>query len=197
MRCAGDADDADEGAAPGLSGAVFDDHEHGTLRHDGPSGAQRAMRDVERSAGRDDADRAAFRGLHAAAARVCVRANRGLAQGVERHGAVRSLHLKLSQAMWAALERRQRETAEPIHHIVRAALADYLQLSHSTLFQVSTSGALVEGIYKGAVDGPGCGSMEISESARSRDSTARWWRWTDASTRSVPTARCARPMTGI
>jgi len=54
--------------------------------------------------------------------------------------------------MWAALERRQRETAEPIHHIVRAALAEYLQLSHSTLFQVSTSGALVEGIYKGAVD---------------------------------------------
>jgi len=58
----------------------------------------------------------------------------------------------LSQATCAALQRRRRETAEPIHHIVRAALAEHLQLSHSTLFQVSTSGALVEGIYTGAVD---------------------------------------------
>ena len=53
--------------------------------------------------------------------------------------------------MGEALERRHRETGEPIDHIVRAALAEYLQLEHSTLFQVSTSTALVEGIYKGAV----------------------------------------------
>jgi acetolactate decarboxylase len=53
--------------------------------------------------------------------------------------------------MWDALERRQRETGEPVHHIIRAALADYLEIEHATLFQVSTSTALVEGIYKGAV----------------------------------------------
>jgi len=53
--------------------------------------------------------------------------------------------------MWEAIEQRHRETGEPIHHIVRAALAEYLQIKHSTLFQVSTSTALVEGIYKGAV----------------------------------------------
>lgn len=53
--------------------------------------------------------------------------------------------------MWEAIELRRRETGEPIHHIVRAALAEYLQIQHSTLFQVSTSNALVEGIYKGAV----------------------------------------------
>ncbi len=52
--------------------------------------------------------------------------------------------------MWDALERRQRETGEPAHHIIRAALAEYLEIEHSTLFQVSTSGALVEGVYKGA-----------------------------------------------
>ncbi len=65
---------------------------------------------------------------------------------------MKSLHLKLSHSMFQALEERHRQTGEPIHHLVRAALAEYLQIQHSTLFQVSTSTALVEGIYKGAVD---------------------------------------------
>lgn len=64
---------------------------------------------------------------------------------------MKSIHLKLSNAMWYALEKRQRESGEPMSHVVRAALAEYLEIEHSTLFQVSTSGALVEGIYKGAV----------------------------------------------
>jgi acetolactate decarboxylase len=64
---------------------------------------------------------------------------------------MRPLTLKLSHALWGALERHHRETGEPVHHIVRAALADYLQVDHQTLFQVSTSTALVEGIYRGAV----------------------------------------------
>jgi acetolactate decarboxylase len=34
---------------------------------------------------------------------------------------------------------------------VRTALSEYLQVSHSTLFQVSTSAALVQGVYQGAV----------------------------------------------
>jgi acetolactate decarboxylase len=38
-----------------------------------------------------------------------------------------------------------------VDHLVRAALADYLQLEHGTLFQVSTAGALVEGLYRGEV----------------------------------------------
>jgi acetolactate decarboxylase len=65
--------------------------------------------------------------------------------------AMKSIHLKLSETMWDALEERHRETGEPIPHIIRAALAEYLNLEHSTLFQVSTSTALVEGIYKGAI----------------------------------------------
>lgn len=64
---------------------------------------------------------------------------------------MRTLHLKLPAAIWAALEERHRHTGEPIAHIVRAALADQLQVEHHTLFQVSTSTALVEGIYRGAV----------------------------------------------
>ena len=57
----------------------------------------------------------------------------------------------MSDTMWDALEKRHRETGEPIPHVIRAALAEYLDVEHSTLFQVSTSTALVEGIYKGAV----------------------------------------------
>jgi acetolactate decarboxylase len=64
---------------------------------------------------------------------------------------LKSIHLKLSHSLWEALETRQRESGEPAHHIVRAALAGYLGVEHATLFQVSTSTALVEGIYKGAV----------------------------------------------
>lgn len=64
---------------------------------------------------------------------------------------MRTLHLKLPAALWAALEERHRHTGEPIAHIVRSALADQLQVDHHTLYQVSTSTALVEGIYRGAV----------------------------------------------
>src|SRR6185369_13624699 len=64
---------------------------------------------------------------------------------------MRALHLKLPEALWAALEEQRRITGEPIAHIVRAALADALQVEHHTLYQVSTSTALVEGIYRGAV----------------------------------------------
>ncbi|HSP96841.1 MAG TPA: acetolactate decarboxylase [Candidatus Dormibacteraeota bacterium] len=67
------------------------------------------------------------------------------------HRHIRTLHLKLPASLWAGLEERQRLTGEPIAHIVRAALADALQVEHHTLYQVSTSTALVEGIYRGAV----------------------------------------------
>lgn len=62
-----------------------------------------------------------------------------------------SIHCKVSNSLWRSLEDRQRSTGESLHHIVRQALADYLQINHSTLFQISTTGALVEGLYKGEV----------------------------------------------
>ncbi len=64
---------------------------------------------------------------------------------------MRPLILKLSHTLWNALEQRCAETGESVEHLARAALADYLQVAHQTLFQVSTAGALVEGIYHGAV----------------------------------------------
>ena len=36
-------------------------------------------------------------------------------------------------------------------HIVSKALADYFDAIHHTLYQVSTSSALVQGVYQGAV----------------------------------------------
>jgi acetolactate decarboxylase len=62
-----------------------------------------------------------------------------------------TVRARLSPALWHALEARHRATGESIDHIVRAALADFLQVDHSTLFQISSSAALVEGIYRGEV----------------------------------------------
>jgi acetolactate decarboxylase len=45
-----------------------------------------------------------------------------------------------------ALQTRSRQTGDPIAHIVMSSLADTLDIDHSTLFQVSTSTALVEGV---------------------------------------------------
>lgn len=62
-----------------------------------------------------------------------------------------SLTANITEPLREAIERRRRETGETVDQIVRAALADYLQVGQSTLFQVSTAGALVEGIYRGAM----------------------------------------------
>ncbi len=61
-----------------------------------------------------------------------------------------TLTCQISQSLWDALQRRVSE-GEPLAHLVSRALADALQVDHGTLFQVSTTGALVEGIYDGVV----------------------------------------------
>ncbi|HQS07558.1 MAG TPA: acetolactate decarboxylase, partial [Xanthobacteraceae bacterium] len=62
-----------------------------------------------------------------------------------------TLNCEISQSLWTALQAATRESGETISHIVSRALADTLQVDHGTLFQVSTSGALVEGLFKGVV----------------------------------------------
>jgi len=59
------------------------------------------------------------------------------------------LNCALSAGLWAILQEHSRKTNEPVSHIVSRALAEYFQVSHSTLYQVSTATALVEGIYQG------------------------------------------------
>jgi acetolactate decarboxylase len=61
------------------------------------------------------------------------------------------LNSTISPGLWRALLTYAERTKEPLAHIVSKALAEYLQVSHHTLYQVSTATALVEGIYQGAV----------------------------------------------
>ena len=62
-----------------------------------------------------------------------------------------NLSCEISRSLINALQARVRATGEPLDHLVMLALADYLEVPHATLFQVSTSGALVEGISQGVV----------------------------------------------
>ena len=62
-----------------------------------------------------------------------------------------SLTCHVPQSVLDALKARCMSTGESLDHLVTEALADALQLEHATLFQVSTSGALVEGVYRGSV----------------------------------------------
>ncbi len=62
-----------------------------------------------------------------------------------------TLTCEISQSLWDALHAAAQENDESVPHIVSRALADTLQVDHGTLFQVSTSGALVEGLFGGVV----------------------------------------------
>ena len=61
------------------------------------------------------------------------------------------LTCEVSASLLDALTRAAAESGESIDHIVSRALADALQVDHGTLFQVSTSGAIVEGLFGGVV----------------------------------------------
>lgn len=62
-----------------------------------------------------------------------------------------TLTCDISQSLWTALQRTATANGETIRHLVSRALADSLQVEHRTLFQVSTSGAIVEGVFDGVV----------------------------------------------
>jgi acetolactate decarboxylase len=61
------------------------------------------------------------------------------------------LSCDISESLMRALAARGERTGESLSHIVMSALADALEVEHSTLFQVSTSTALVQGVYNGMV----------------------------------------------
>jgi acetolactate decarboxylase len=61
------------------------------------------------------------------------------------------LNCMLPTGLWELLQNHSQTTQDPVSHIVAQALAKYLQVPHHTLYQVSTSNALVEGVYQGAV----------------------------------------------
>jgi acetolactate decarboxylase len=58
---------------------------------------------------------------------------------------------QLPKSLYAALQARVDQEKESVDHIVAMALSEYFETPLHTLFQVSTSAALVEGVYQGAV----------------------------------------------
>ena len=64
---------------------------------------------------------------------------------------VPKLNCEISDHLQVALTKRSKATGESIDRIVTTALTRVLEKPAHTLFQVSTSGALVEGIYEKAV----------------------------------------------
>ena len=63
----------------------------------------------------------------------------------------RRLDTVISDSLWEALHARSAASGRSIRDLVQQALSEGLDLDHHSLFQVSTSGALVEGLYQGAV----------------------------------------------
>jgi acetolactate decarboxylase len=59
--------------------------------------------------------------------------------------------IPISKSLQNALEKVSMETGEPISHLISSALAHCFDIPQHTLFQISTSGALVQGIYERAV----------------------------------------------
>jgi outer membrane protein TolC len=64
---------------------------------------------------------------------------------------VPQLDITISPGLWRSRLEHAQSTRESLAHIVNKALAEYLQVSHHTFHRVSTSTALVEGIYQGAL----------------------------------------------
>lgn len=61
------------------------------------------------------------------------------------------LRCRVDEAVWQALHEQAASSGAPVTHLVNRALAEFLGIEHHTLYQVSTAGALVEGVYQGAV----------------------------------------------
>jgi acetolactate decarboxylase len=64
---------------------------------------------------------------------------------------VKSITSNLPESLYDALEERIKTDGASQNHVITMALSQYLRKRIHTLFQVSTSAALVEGLYQGAV----------------------------------------------
>jgi acetolactate decarboxylase len=61
------------------------------------------------------------------------------------------LTIDIPEALLRALEERRRHTGDSIEQLAREALIDAFDIEAETLFQVSTSAALVKGVFDGTV----------------------------------------------
>jgi acetolactate decarboxylase len=56
---------------------------------------------------------------------------------------------RISDSLWQALQREVERTGHSLSHVVQRALSESLGIEHHSLFQVSTTGAVVKGIFQG------------------------------------------------
>lgn len=63
----------------------------------------------------------------------------------------RRIAVDLSESVWAELQRLQDQSGGDLSTIIDATLADAFELEKHALFQVSTSSALVKGVFAGAM----------------------------------------------
>lgn len=59
------------------------------------------------------------------------------------------LSCRVSDSLWQALQAEAERTGHSISHIVQQALSSSLDLKHHSIFQVSTTGAIVKGVFDG------------------------------------------------
>jgi acetolactate decarboxylase len=59
------------------------------------------------------------------------------------------LSCRISDSMWNALQADAARTGHSISHLVQQALSAALDMEHHSLFQVSTTGAIVKGVFQG------------------------------------------------
>ena len=105
---------------------------------------------------------------------------------------MQQLNCTIPLGLWSLMRKRSQEANEPVSQIVSSALADYFGVAHHTVYQVSTSTALVESIYQGAVrvgilrkhGDLGLGTFETS--------MTKWRSSTAVSSKSAATAPCGR-----
>ena len=63
-----------------------------------------------------------------------------------------ALNINISESLHNALQKRCIETGETIDHLVQDSLAKALGVEHHTLYEVSTSNAVVQGVYEGCMN---------------------------------------------
>ncbi|MGA0161858.1 MAG: acetolactate decarboxylase, partial [Vulcanococcus sp.] len=68
-----------------------------------------------------------------------------------QHASGHHLNVSVGDGLWDALHALAERTGDSVSHLVRRSLAETLDLDHHTIYQVSTSGALVQGVYQGCV----------------------------------------------
>jgi acetolactate decarboxylase len=61
------------------------------------------------------------------------------------------LNCRLDETIFRALEETAASSGATVEHLVNLALSEFLGVGHHTMYQVSTAGSLVEGVYQGAI----------------------------------------------